>query len=313
MISGDKIPNADQVVSAVSSVVAEGPAAGARAIDVRVWDGIDLRLLPDRGLDIGAAWFRGTPLAWISQAGEQGPPPPESLVGEAGWRDAWGGGLVTTCGLSNVGRPSEGHGLHGTFTARTAADVQVERSTSQVTATATVTDPPFELARRIVTTAGDGLVRIDDRVVNVSQWTAAAPLLYHVNIGAPVWDGDAFLETDASEVVPRDDDAAAGLEAWDAAPVPVEGAAELVFEHVGASWARLTSPALRLELTIRSSLPRLWQWVHPGAGTYALAIEPSNCTVLGREHDIGTGQMPFLDPGEARSSWVTIAARRLPS
>jgi hypothetical protein len=114
MISGEKIPNDDQLASAVASVVAEGPAAGARAIDIRVWDGIDIRLLPDRGLDIGAAWFRGTPLAWISQAGEQGPPTPESLVGEAGWRDAWGGGLLTTCGLSNVGRPSEGHGLHGT-------------------------------------------------------------------------------------------------------------------------------------------------------------------------------------------------------
>jgi hypothetical protein len=313
MISGEKIPNDDQLASAVASVVAEGPAAGARAIDIRVWDGIDIRLLPDRGLDIGAAWFRGTPLAWISQAGEQGPPTPESLVGEAGWRDAWGGGLLTTCGLSNVGRPSEGHGLHGTYTARAATDVQVERTPSHVTVTATVTDPPFELARRIVTTAGDGLVRIDDRVVNASQWTAAAPLLYHVNLGAPVWDGDAYLETDAHEVLPRDDDAAAGLETWDTPPVPAEGAAELVFEHAGATWARLTSPALRRELTIRSSLPRLWQWVHPAAGTYALGIEPSNCTVLGREHDIATGQMPFLDPGEARSSWVTIAARRLPA
>jgi len=313
MISREKIPNEDQLASAVSSVVAEGPAAGSRAIDIRVWGGIDLRLLPDRGLDIGASWFRGTPLAWISQAGEQGPPPPESLVGEAGWRDAWGGGLLTTCGLSNVGRASEGHGLHGTYTARAAAGVQVERTTSQVTVTAMIADPPFELARRIVTTAGDGLVRIDDRVVNVSRWTAAAPLLYHVNVGAPVWDGDSYLETDAREVVPRDDDAAAGHETWDTAPAPAEGAAELVFEHVGATWARLTSPALRLELTVRSSLPRLWQWVHPAAGTYALAIEPSNCSVLGREHDIATGQMPFLDPGEARSSWVTIAARRPPA
>jgi len=34
---------------------------------------------------------------------------------------------------------------------------------------------------------------------------------------------------------------------------------------------------------------------------------------MGREHDIATGQMPFLDPGEARSSWVTIAARCLPA
>ena len=310
MIPAAKLANPDQLATAVLSVVSEGPAAGSRAVDVRVWNGIDLRLLPDRGLDLGAAWFRGTPLAWISPGGEQGPPRPEDLV-DGAWGDAWGGGLVTTCGLSNVGAASEGQGLHGTYTSRSAADLQVERSTSDVTATATVVDPPFTLSRRVVTTVGEGLVRIDDRVMNVSDWTAAAPLLYHVNIGVPLWDDDAYLETDADEVVPRDANAAAGLATWDVPPAATADAAERVFEHVGASWARLTSPRLGVELTVRSSLPRLWQWVHPAAGTYALAIEPSNCSVLGRAHDIAAGRMPFLDPGESRASWLTIGARLL--
>lgn len=310
MIPAAKLANADQLATAVESVVGGGAAAGFRAVDLRVWDGIDLRLLPDRGLDIGAAWFRGTPLAWISQAGEQGPPRSEDLV-DCAWSDAWGGGLVTTCGLSNVGAASEGYGLHGTYTARRAAALQVERSTSEVTATATVVDPPFTLSRRIVTTVGQGLARLDDRVVNESEWTAAAPLLYHVNIGAPLWDDDAYLETDAHEVVPRDKVAAAGLATWDEPPSPTVDGGERVFEHVGASWARLTNPRLGLELTVRSSLPRLWQWVHPASGTYALALEPANCSVLGRAHDIAAGRMPFLDPGEARASWLTIEARQI--
>jgi hypothetical protein len=311
MISPDRISNADQIASAITSVVADGPAAGSRAVDIHVWGGIDLRLLPDRGLDIGGAWFRGIPLAWISQTGEQSPPAPESLVDDIAWGAAWGGGLVTTCGLSNVGRASEGQGLHGTYTSRPAGDLHVERTTADVTVTATVEDPPFRLARRVATTATEGLVRIDDRTVNVSEWTAAAPLLYHVNIGAPLWDGDAYLEIDAEEVAPRDDDAAAGIGTWDAPPEPSTGAPERVFEHVGGSWARLTSPRLRIELTVQSSLPRLWQWVHPATGTYALAVEPSNCSVLGRAHDIAEGRMPFLDPGEARTSWLTIEAREI--
>ena len=310
MISAAKLPNDDQLASVVLSTVSSGAAAGCRAVDVRVWDGIDLRLLPDRGLDIGAAWFRGMPLAWISQLGEHGPPSPDDLVGTA-WSSSWGGGLMTTCGLSNVGAASEGHGLHGTYTARSAADLQLERSTSEVTATATVVDPPFTLFRRIVTLVGEGLVRLDDRVVNDSDWTAAAPMLYHVNIGAPLWDDDAYLETDADDVVPRDADAAAGLATWDEPPSPTADGPERVFEHVGASWARLTNPRLCVELTVRSSLPRLWQWVHPASGTYALALEPANCSVLGREHDIASGQMPFLDPGESRTSWLTIGARRV--
>jgi len=128
----------------------------------------------------------------------------------------------------------------------------------------------FEAARQ---GRGGFDVRIDDRTVNGSEWTAAAPLLYHVNLGAPLWDGDAFVESDAQAVAPRDDDAAAGLETWDVPPEPAPDAAERVFEHVGASWARLTSPRLGIELTVRSSLPRLWQWVHPTAGTNALATK----------------------------------------
>lgn len=310
MIPAAKLANLDQLATAVESVVGSGPAAGSRAVDVRVWDGIDLCLLPDRGLDIGAAWFRGTPLAWISPAGEQGPPLPEDLVGDA-WRDSWGGGLMTTCGLSNVGAAADGHGLHGTYTARRADDLQIERTASEVTATATIVDPPFTLARRIVTAAGQGLVRLDDRVVNDSDWTAAAPLLYHVNIGVPLWDGEAYLETDAQEVVPRDPASAAALATWDEPPAPLDGGVERVFEHVGASWARLTSPRLGIELTVRSSLPRLWQWVDPSSGSYALGLEPSNCSVLGRAHDIAAGRMPFLDPGEARTSWLTIGVRAL--
>jgi hypothetical protein len=308
MISPATLPHPDQLATAVESVVTSGAAEGARALDLKVWNGIDARLLPDRGLDIGAAWFRGVPLAWISPNGEQGATDPEQLQG-ARWGEVWGGGLVTTCGLSNVGAASDGHGLHGTYTARRAEALSVQRAATELVVTATIVDPPFTVSRRVATTVGQGLLRVDDTTVNTSEWTAAAPMLYHVNVGVPLWDADAYLESDALDVVPRDAPSAAGLATWDEPPHPEPGATERVFEHVGASWARLVSPRLQIELTVRSSQPRLWQWVHPASGTYALAIEPANCSVLGREHDIAAGRMPFLDPGETRSSWLTIEAR----
>jgi hypothetical protein len=269
-----------------------------------------MRLLPDRGLDVGAAWFRGVPLAWISPAGEQPPLPGDELTGER-WRDAWQGGLVTTCGLSNVGAPSDGQGLHGTFSHRRAGELQVERGEQGLAVTATLNDPPFRIERRISTALGVGLLRIDDVVVNTSEWTVAAPLLYHVNIGAPLWDEGAWLETDGDEVVPRDEDSAAWAESWDLPPIPAEDAPERVYEHVGATTARLTNPDAGVELVLGSSLPRWWQWVHPAAGIYALALEPANCSVLGRAADIDAGRMPFLDPGETRESWLTVEARSI--
>src|SRR5260221_12892602 len=95
----DRIASLDQI-----ALVARGTA-----VDVRVYGGIDLRLHPGRGLDIGAAWFRGFPLGWISPVGEGGGSATE-------WRGSWGGGLVTTCGLDNVRAPADGIGPDGTYT-----------------------------------------------------------------------------------------------------------------------------------------------------------------------------------------------------
>ena len=92
MIEPEKLSNTDQVATVVQSVVSDGPAAGQRAIDARAWNGIDVRLYPDRGLDIGPAWFLGTPLAWISRSGELPPPSPEELT-ERRWFDVWQGAL----------------------------------------------------------------------------------------------------------------------------------------------------------------------------------------------------------------------------
>ena len=64
----DGLANLDAVCSATASRT-EG---GWRALDLRAWDGIDARLLPDRGLDCFGAWYRGVPLAWVSAVGERG-------------------------------------------------------------------------------------------------------------------------------------------------------------------------------------------------------------------------------------------------
>jgi Domain of unknown function (DUF4432) len=296
----------DPRISVTSSVVADGPAAGCRALDVRVSGGIDIRILPDRGFDIGAAWFGGTPLAWISAVGETAPL--DHPQGDD-WNDALGGGLVATCGLRNVGAPSEGHGQHGTFSHLRAQEVCVERRADEVVARARVVDASaighrLEVEREVRTRIGEGRVTLADVTRNLASQPEAAPLLYHVNIGPPLWSGGARVETDAAEVVPRDEDARAALDAWDRAPGHEPGAPERVFEHVGATRAAVANGSLRLELDW--NLPRLWQWVHPAYGV--LGLEPANCSVLGRAHDRAEGRLPELAAGEERRTSVTITA-----
>ena len=292
MIAEERLGHLDQVALAT-----ERPA-----IDVHVLRGIELRVHPRRGLDVGAAWFRGLPLAWIAPAGEGG-------AEAASWRDAWGGGLVTTCGLDNVGAPSEGIGLHGTYTFLPARDVSSERSISEVVVRGTVDEPRgLRVERTIRTAVGAGRVELVDATVNTSEEPLEAPLLYHVNLGWPLWDTGARVETDAGEVRHRDEDAAPYD--WSAAPEPAP-APERVWEHVGATRAVVLNERLGLRVTIESDLPRLWQWVDPAPGVCALGIEPANCSVLGRAHDRAAGSLPFLQPGEERTTRIGIAAEEV--
>lgn len=94
--------------------LADGRARGIRAADVYTGSGFRFLVLIDRGLDVGPAEHAGRPLAWVHPA--LGSPALHERPG-IGWLRTFGGGLVTTCGLTDYGAPDdegpEGFGLHG--------------------------------------------------------------------------------------------------------------------------------------------------------------------------------------------------------
>ncbi|MGN6189940.1 MAG: DUF4432 family protein [Conexibacter sp.] len=321
----DGVVNLDHVASAIPSLVTDGPAAGCRALDLRVWGGIDVRVLPDRGFDVGAAWFAGVPLSWTSTVGEAAPlPAPQGHE----WLDAFGGGLVTTCGLQNVGEPSEGHPMHGAISHRRAQDVRVERRRTtdghvELAAAARVFDGSsldggLVLERTLRTRTGEGLLELQDVVSNPTARPLDAPLLYHLNVGAPVWSEGATLAIDSDEVVSEPGSPQRPLAEW-LRPLRTQDGPERVGEHrlnVGADgWgsATIASPATGIELELRweaAGLPRVHQWMHPAPHVQALAIEPANCLGAGRAPDRAEGRLPQLAPGERRTTRVKIRARR---
>jgi hypothetical protein len=302
------------IATAVSSVVANGRAAGCRAIDLRVESGIELRLLPDRGLDAGEAWFAGVPLDWRSPVGETG-----NLADD--WMLSFGGGLMVTCGLRNVGVPSEGHGQHGDYTFQRADVEAVERSGDALIVQGRISEVAalghrLEVERTWRTHAGQGLVQLEDVVTNHGQALGPALQLYHVNFGPPLWAEGSELVLDARATQPRDADAEPFADAWNRAPAVQPGAPERVFEHEvqpgGDGWSSATVCGAGLEVTVRwdaATMPRMWQWVHPAYGV--LGLEPANCSVLGVAHDRAEGRLPELAPGEERRTRLEIRARRL--
>jgi hypothetical protein len=310
-----RLANIDPILHVRSSVVSDGPASGMRAIDIRVDGGIDLRLLPDRGLDIGGAWAQGHPLSWVSGVGERTP-----VAAPTGfeWGGVFGGGLMVTCGLRNVGMPSEGHGLHGTYSHLKATVESIDRHLSpngayvEVRAAvddAAATDHHLHLERKVRTHAGRHRLEIEDLTTNRGRSPEPTPILYHFNFGHPLWSGEARLELDAQRTTPRDPVSEASLDSWNRPP-DVEDTDERVLEHEVESvegWcsARLKNEAMGLAVTIgwrAEELPRLHQWIHPAPGVYVLGIEPANCSTSGRAHDRAEGRLPIMEPGETRET-----------
>jgi uncharacterized protein DUF4432 len=301
------------IATATSSIVTNGKAAGCRAIDLRVEGGIELRLLPDRGLDAGDAWFAGVPLDWRSPVGE-------TASVDNDWMLSFGGGLVVTCGLRNVGVPSEGHGQHGDYTFQRADVEAVERSGDALIVQGSISEVAalghhLHVARTWRTYAGQGLVQLEDVVTNRGQATGPALQLYHVNFGAPLWAEGSQLRLNARATHPRDADAEPFADTWNVAPALTPGVPERVFEHDVApgadGWCSATVTGAGLELEVRwdaATMPRLWQWVHPAYGV--LGLEPANCSVLGIAHDRAEGRLPELAPGEERRTRLEIRVRR---
>jgi len=319
---GGRVANLDQLAPVVQSTTATGPGRGMRAIDASVVDGLSIRVLPDRGFDVGAAWFAGRPLAWLSELGER--PPLASLDGAA-WIEAFGGGLVTTCGLRNVGAPSEGHGLHGAFSHQRARDVRIRRRVvgdcPVVVLSATIDEPGedgalLRIQRRITLTGGRGTLEVHDVTTNLGPRAEPAPLLYHVNLGYPLLDDRGVFDVPGSLAVPRDAVSAAQTDLIDGMAGPATGTVEAVFERLLDDRPRqravLSSRHAGLELTVswrRAELPRFHQWIRRDGTWYVLGLEPSNCSVLGRAHDRAAGQLPLLGPGERRTTRIRIDVR----
>ncbi len=322
----------DQVARVQSSTLDGGPAHGMRVIDVSLADGLTFQVLPDRGLDIGAVWCAGptgrfVPVSWTSRLGAH-VLPLDDPKGSA-WITRFSGGLLTTCGIDNVGPASEGVGLHGSFSHRRAHDVSVARrivnegsaeervvvEISAVIRDADALSRDISVARTITCSSGQRSVRVEDVVTNHGVRVEPIPMLYHLNFGAPLWtDRSTVRFADGSAAIPRDDDAAADMNTCDFPGIGADWPERVYEQVIPLSDVPVTidSPATGLVAELRwsqSTMSRCMQWIHPGAGVSALGIEPSNSSVLGRAHDRAEGRLPLLAGGASVTMWFDIELR----
>lgn len=311
----------DQAVSITSSTVSDGPSAATRRIHVINGD-LDFAVLPDRALDLGQLRVAGVPVAWISPTGF--PRVPEAGVDGQSWLRTFGGGLLTTCGLLNVGPASQdgdqSHPMHGRISSRPAtvtrtAVVDDEIVIEGIVREARVFGENLELHRRITSPVGERTVRVADRLVNRGSRPVSPMVLYHLNFGWPLIDEGTELRSPATEVRPRDEHAAAGVTTWSSFPALRDRYPEQVFQHMLPRAETVDVEVVNprgLTIGIRfdsAQLPGLFQWRVAEAGHYVLGVEPSLVpTILGRTAAHEQNLLVPLEPGHHLDLGVEITA-----
>jgi hypothetical protein len=297
---------------ALASVEDQTRGDGHRALAVRLAGGLAFDVLPDRGLDIGAVWWGATPVAWRSMH------PVDPGPGH-GWESRFLGGLLATCGPDNIGPPRGASGQHGTHHLTPASDVRWSRQETAdgyevcvrgLVAHSTFDGPRITIEREVVASTGVTAVEVRDVVRNVGDHAVGVPLLYHVNLGAPLLRPGARLQVEADDVVLRDP-LPPGRDPL-LTPQAARGLAPVVAEHVGVRAARatLTGDDEHPDVVVTwtgATLPRLCTWSWPARGAYVLGVEPANAPLFGAERDEPHAGAPLLEPGATWHTGVRIA------
>jgi len=319
------------VPEALASVDEAVRPSGDRALVVRVAGGLSVDVLPDRGLDLGAAWWRGVPIAWRSpHLTDPGP--------GRGWEDRFLGGLLATCGPDNIGAPRGDSGQHGTHHLTPAHDVrwwrqrasteggEVEVHVAGSIGHTTLYGARVVVDREIVVTTGEPWVQVRDVVRNVGDAPVGVPLLYHVNLGGAAVVPGSRLVTGSGAPVTQDP-VPPGRDAV-TFPAPAAGAAYVVAEHPGAAATadpgravvtptglaaalgddRDDGPEIVVEWT-SATMPRLYSWLWPARGAWVLGVEPSNAPLVGPERELPHGGAPVLAPGRSWECGVRVAVQ----
>jgi len=327
-----RVGRMEQLASIRRLVSDDGKGRGMRVLEVNNGSGLAFTVYPDRGMDIGPAYYKGTPLAWVSRNQEVAPQFYDADGIE--WLRTWGGGLLTGCGLANVGGPNtaggDSHGLHGRLSHTPAEEVNTAAAWSPegvYTLSACgrvrhsrVFGENLVLTRRISTVLGEASITVRDTVENQGFAPSPLMLLYHVNLGWPLVDKGATLEAPKHAVTPQTEHAAAGLSEWHKITDPVPGFAEQVYYHSlpknrqGLASMRLVNPKLGLAFNVSyrvAELPYLVQWKMMGQGEYVVGLEPANCYPEGQDKIARRGLLRQLAAGEQIETLLKLSVEVL--
>jgi hypothetical protein len=324
----DKISNHSQIGGIETSVLDNGLGRGTRIAWINTGTGLRYKVVIDRGMDIADAFFNQYSVAWLSHSGITSPQP----FSDKGidWLRTFGGGLLTTCGLSHVGGPEKDEygerGLHGEIS-NTPVEIEsiiqpdpangkLEMSITGIIKSTTIFGPSFELRRTISGTIGKAAIIIHDEVLNRGNTPAPHMILYHCNFGWPLVDEGTDLLW-KGKWKPRHENIHNNIfnkeNNFRKCPAPMKehlgngedvGIIDIDSDAEGKSVCGLYNSKINLALSLsfyKKQLPWLINWQHWGRGEYVTGIEPSTHPLIGQAKAREDKTLIFLESGEKRN------------
>ena len=298
----------------------EGASRGVRAVDVRTANGLAYTIAPDCGMNISACAYRGVPVCWRTGTGSVNPGLYDPQL--TGWLRSFNGGLLVTCGLSQIGNPcvddGVAYGLHGRIS-NTPAEVNLARGEwvedrYRMTFEGTVRESMalgqrLVLRRRITSWLDSAEILVEDAISNESWYETPLLTSYHINLGFPFITESAEVDfgPNAAPAYYNDASVARGLEGINGCDRPTEGFAEQIYlQDVPAKdglrqfEVRNTVEGRRMAVKVAYSenLNHLIHWRQFGQGDYVLGFEPANTTIHGRAQERAAGNVVLLPPQE---------------
>jgi galactose mutarotase-like enzyme len=329
----NKISNHHQLGGIETSVLDNGAGRGTRIAWINTGAGLRYKVVLDRAMDIADAFYNQHSLAWISHVGITSPQP----MSDKGidWLRTFGGGLLTTCGLSHVGGSETDthgergvHGLISNVPAEIISIVQpdpvngkMEMSITGVMKETKIFGPSLELKRTISATLGEPTINIHDEVMNRGNTPAPHMLLYHFNFGWPIVDEGTDLLWNGT-TKPRFENTAKIFKEgnnFKKVPAPMEahlGSGEEVGiidpqpDASGNCVCGLYNPKIGIALSMhfnKKQLPWLTNWQHWGKGEYVAAIEPGTHPPMGQARARELNELIHIAPGEVRTYDVELS------
>lgn len=273
-----RVGSVEQIGGVKEYTLRGGKADGVRAIEINTGV-VRFTVLPDRCMDIAQAYYKENAVSWFSKTGITAP----SFYEKDGlsWLRGFYGGLITTCGLKNIGSPVGELGLHGRIANTPASKVSVFADwvndeyimrVSGEMRESVVFGENLVLKRTITSKLFSDEFTVEDTVVNEGFAAENIALCYHCNFGYPlVCEGAKMIN------VPSD---IADITA------PIHGKEEecIDVEHSGdVATAGIENGKIGAYITYkRDTLPDFLVWKMLGESEYVVGLEPRTTSYGGK-------------------------------